>query len=394
MVGVADVFSFQIDKIKRIDGSVRDISNNSLGDSGLDNMKPTLRAIANRIAELQSDLSNNQGKLREIAELYRVAEQQILDNLAGVTSGIGSGASSGASAVQVPDTSGHSNNGGGGAHNNEWLDFVFDLVGETGLIGSGAGLIKQIFDEDGFFSAKGVKALSSLVGDAVDVVDNKNLFCKWAKGSAGIGDLLESNGGIGGIFKTTLKDQFTTDLGFGENALSTTAKQAKVAAKWAGIIATVAGEGFDNYDEFGGFTGRMVGETVIESAAEIGLTAVATAGVTAALAAAGIVGAPAVAVGAGAVLVVAGGNAICKWATGEIFGPDGARDIGECFSDLTFDVIIPGAKMAGDFVVEKGTELLEGAGQALESAGQALESAGEAISDGWNTFTSWAGSLF
>lgn len=381
MVGVADVFSFQIDKIKRIDGSVRDISNNSLGDSGLDNMKPTLRAIANRIAELQSDLSNNQGKLREIAELYRAAEQQILDNLAGVTSGIGSGASSGASAVQVPDTSGHSNNGGGGAHNNEWLDFVFDLVGETGLIGSGAGLIKQIFDKDGFFSAKGVKALSSLVGDAVDVVDNKNLFCKWAEGSAFDGiNLLKSNGDI---FKTSLKNQFTTDLGFGKDALSTTAKQAKVAAKWAGILATVAGEAFENYDEFGGFTGRMVGETVIESAVEIGLTAVATAGVTAGFAALGFVGAPAVAVGAGAVIVVAGGNALCKWVTGEIFGPDGARDIGECFSDLTF----AGAKKAGEIVVEKGTELLEGAGQALESAG-------EAISDGWNTFTSWAGSLF
>lgn len=111
------------------------------------------------------------------------------------------------------------------------------------------------------------------------------------------------------------------------------AGKIQTATKWAGHLLTVAANGYQNYDECKDGTisaERAVGETIIESAVDIGLGMGASALVTAS---AGLLGvaAPAALVGIGAVALTIGANAFCKWITG-------GRDLGEVTADFFCDV--------------------------------------------------------
>ena len=104
------------------------------------------------------------------------------------------------------------------------------------------------------------------------------------------------------------------------------AGKLKVVTKWGGHLLTLAANAFENYDEFKGQEGmesRMVAETVLETATDIGLGMAATAVLAS-------VGAPAVAAGVIGVGVVWVGNEVCKWMTG-------GDDIGEVVSNLVCD---------------------------------------------------------
>lgn len=110
---------------------------------------------------------------------------------------------------------------------------------------------------------------------------------------------------------------------------TTVGEKIAVGAKWAGAILTGAMNLCDNIEEFkgqDGKLGRILAETGVETAVDIGLGMVATAGVTALAAAAGITAAPAVVAGAAATGVVWAANKVCKWVTG-------GKDIGEVAAD-------------------------------------------------------------
>lgn len=132
-----------------------------------------------------------------------------------------------------------------------------------------------------------------------------------------------------------------------------------VGCKWAGTVLTVLTTGWDNYEEAGGqFTGRMVGETVIESGvkivAGIGAGALATMLLP--------VGAPAVIVGVTTVGITWAVDKVCEWATG-------GKNLAETISDGVMDF------------AESAKDHLEKAGRSI---GDAVSSAGKAISGWWN----------
>lgn len=127
-------------------------------------------------------------------------------------------------------------------------------------------------------------------------------------------------------------------FGMNEKDASGAGNNVKVAAKWAGYALTLASNIVDNVEEFKGQegqTGRMLAEIGIETAVDIGVGALATAGVTAVasgLVTAGVItAAPVVLVGVGAAGVTWAANGICKWATG-------GKDIAETVSDFACDL--------------------------------------------------------
>lgn len=171
---------------------------------------------------------------------------------------------------------------------------------------------------------------------------------------------------FGKMFNESMKKQF--DFKLPENAV--TADKVKLGCKWAGYAMTAVTNSLDNYEEFKGTgnVGRAVAETVIETATDIAVGAVATsvasAAIGAGLAAAGFtVAAPAVVVGAAAVGIAWAANGVCKWATGKFGGE--SKDLGE---------------VAADFVCDTA-----------EVVGKAVGNAAKSVK---NTFTKWGKALF
>ena len=120
-----------------------------------------------------------------------------------------------------------------------------------------------------------------------------------------------------------------------------------IAAKWIGVGLSGVINGFENYEEHGGFTARAVAETVSETAIDVGkgilTTTVVAAGIGAAFGAA-----PAVAVAAVSVGVTWAADKICEKVTG--------KDLTEFISDTVLDK----AEAVGKGVVDAGRNLVNG----------------------------------
>ena len=87
-------------------------------------------------------------------------------------------------------------------------------------------------------------------------------------------------------------------------------------SKIAGWTLALVGNGFANYEEYGGFTKRAAAETVTETLVDIGKMAALTAGIAAGFAAIGV-SAPAVVVGGTAVAASAVADIVCEKITGK-----------------------------------------------------------------------------
>lgn len=130
------------------------------------------------------------------------------------------------------------------------------------------------------------------------------------------------------------------------SAQTTTAGKVGVIAKWAGYALTVAGNAVENYQEYQDgeiSAGRAVGETIVESVVDIGLS------VGAGLLAAAVLpaSAPVVLVGAASAAVVWAANGICKAITG--------KDAGELVADAVCDAVettVNCVKSAGNAIKE------------------------------------------
>ncbi len=227
---------------------------------------------------------------------------------------------------------------------------VWDIVSEFGWVGQGLSMGGRFLTE-GWSIGTGVKSgkdFLELFGNAAAAASESGMTWRNFLGfTDGLKDLDKSGGWK--TFHSSLSKQFGKDLGIGKDfswSGSSQGERTKVGAKWGAHFLTAVENGIENYEEFknSGDTGRGIGETVIESAVDVGLGALATAGASAL---AGSLAAGAAAAGATALAPLIGStvvvgalgagiawaaNGVCKWFN------DG-KDIGETISDGIFDAV-------------------------------------------------------
>lgn len=224
----------------------------------------------------------------------------------------------------------------------KWSD-SWKIIGSIGTIGAGTAAIGSLIT--GGWNAKNVvssvKYLTKAIGSGATAISKKGVSANWWE------YLIGKNSGLSGIdssslkngFLSSLKKQFVSDLNFG-NAQSV-ADNVKIATKWGGYLLTGAARWIENYKDYkaGNISlDRVIGQTAIETAVDIGVGAVVTAGVTAlagALVTAGVTFAgSAVLIGAAGVGVTWAANSICKAITN-------GKDIGEVVADGIYDHLMP-----------------------------------------------------
>lgn len=231
-----------------------------------------------------------------------------------------------------------------------------------------------------------------------------------AKGGAGAGDWVRELTGIkdgldglntsnfGSTFKSSLGKQLGKDLSF--KGAQNTGDKVKVGAKWVGHALTFLKNGIENYEEFGGVTGRMITETAIETAVDIGVGVVTKAAVSAGIAtictAMGLeVAAPAALIGVGAVGVTWVANETCKWLTG-------GKDIAETMSDLVCDIfsrenIFSANQMKQGAVMGVGSVAAKGAGtvaNGVKAVTNVIEDGIHKVKEGFGSIAEWGGEVF
>ncbi len=228
-----------------------------------------------------------------------------------------------------------------------WKDF-FKLIGGAGVIGNVISAAGSLFTGkdfvDSLLNAGGY--ITKLVKNFTSIA-NEKVFAKWKDyiygGNNGFKDINMEHPFGSSFIKQAKELSFT--------GAKTVAEKVKVIASWAGHIFTVLKDAKQNYDEFNGFTERAIKETAIQSAVDIGIGAIATAGATwvatgvaSAAAAAGFAAAApvigsAVAIAAGATVIAWGANSVCKWFTNKFCKNEDYknRDLGEFVADLILD---------------------------------------------------------
>lgn len=215
----------------------------------------------------------------------------------------------------------------------KWKD-TLKIVAQVGIVGKGISTIGTVCTE-GWSAKTGIGLAKDIVSVGGTLTKGSNV--KWGEELFGLNNALKGldKSGFGATFKSSLKKSLVDDLTFSKT--NTLGKNIKVATKWAGHALSFASNAIDNYNEFKG-TGnvaRGIAETVIETGVDIGVGAIATAGVSAVatgiLTSLGVtVAAPAVAIGVGAVTVTWVANSVCKWLTG-------GKKISEAVSDFVCD---------------------------------------------------------
>ena len=261
----------------------------------------------------------------------------------------------------------------------DWAKGIFKVVGKIGNVGSIAGSVytlgKAISSGDSVKVEKGIINVSkdcisrfgTLAQNAYSGISVKEtLFGNWTKGSA-VTSLFEiaeeaTRATKGTVFKAALAKEFK---GYSFKNATNVGSKIKVATKWAGTGLSAVTNFISNKEEQkknpGMSNARVVSEPVVETAIDVGVGALATAGATALLGAA----APAVAVGAVAVGAVWAVNTATEVITAHFWGEDNKKNLTEFASDAIID---------GVTAIGKGV--------------------GKAVKNGFNAVTKWGKSLF
>ena len=218
------------------------------------------------------------------------------------------------------------------SRNSKFLDTVFKSLTQLELVGSMINWGKsmsQIVAGDFGDVVKGIAGGMDFIAKSIDVVFDKDGFM-------GIFGDLKKVLVKGNDFFKNVKEGFTSTF---TDFVDTSKGALKTVTKWTGSICDFVVEGYENYEEFGEVSGRMVAETVIEGGTEIvldatfnaasaGIFALAGAGITA------IIGAPFAFPG---IIVGIGGIAlkgVADWACEKFFG----KNMAECVSDFVCDI--------------------------------------------------------
>lgn len=287
-------------------------------------IRSRINKIVQSTEECEKGMRELQKALEESINIYECAENRILGN--NVVLG------QNAMPVETLDNA-------GGSKSSDWLKTVgktlLDILGKAGDAGKSsallAALLKVAIDGDGI-SAKDVgtlikgmgnSAIGLIIAETSDLKkyfglnDFKTISLNSAK--AGWAGKIAN---AGTTFGDTLKDQLSPF------SVNETGAKALNGAKVAGWAFSFIANGFSNYEEFNGFSGRMVAETVSETLIDIGKMAALTAAAAGGAALIGV-SAPAVVVGGVAVAVSAVADAVCKSFTG--------KGVTEAVSDIVLD---------------------------------------------------------
>ena len=241
-------------------------------------------------------------------------------------------------------------------------EYGWDLLKKAGHLGALLGVVEN-FKKGGLKGIlKGGKGAYKLVKDIIKDAKKLKKIARtgvstkamWAKKIFGIADAYAKEGLKPSKFKNVFsrwKNNF--------NKIAATMDEFKDVKKvskgtwfslaFDGVINTI-----DNFQEHGGFSGRMVAETVVETAWDVGVTAVATTAVAATIGAV-CGGAPVLAVAGGVILVKKGLDVAANWITGTDKG----------FTEAVSDGLIDAAEAVG------------------EGIGNFLSKASSSISAGW-----------
>lgn len=312
---MASVFEFQCRTIKSVREAVSNIrencavtgQNRGIVVNTLDNLMKTMDREACAVKSMGN-------ALRDITYVYGVCEQRLVGN----------------AVQQKPVITGKTEEGAW-----TWQD-TWDLLAEGGIVGAGVSMIGNGItgEQDWKTVINSGKYLNSIIGNGATAIAWGGTKTEWIKYLFGTNNVLSKLGTSSAdkVVINSLKEQFTSDLSF-KNATGT-ADKVSVGTKWGGHALNLLANSWENYEEFqtdGISAERAVAETVVETGVDIGLGALATAGVSAAAVAVGFTAAPAFAIGAGAVLVSWAVNGICKWITG-------GDDLGEVVANVVCGV--------------------------------------------------------
>ena len=256
--------------------------------------------------------------LTDIADLYERYERALSEPTTAPQAEIGDSLAPGNGVSGAPD----------------WLRDILDVVGEGSPI---FGLGAAIADMTGGTAAdvsEGIGGLFDVIGESLDAVfaSDGSVKADWVSQLFGFGktDIDSLSDSV---------DDFLDDFNFGQQ--SSTAGKASVICQWAGTVMTFITSGFENYEEHGGFNAAFWGETVLEGAVDVGVSA----GVGILVAAALPATAPAIVAGIITGGVVLAANAACE----AIFD----RDIAECVSDAVGAVgnaVVSGVNAVCDWI--------------------------------------------
>lgn len=294
--GLVDDFSSERRELSRHISSLRSVkSYSSLRGFGYQSIFNTLGRVIDSLDDDKDHIKNLENGLSYVLREYDTSEKRISENIK------------------------HDEHDWG----KSIIKTIMDGIGKAGIAGSIISTVYRLItgDQTAADYLKAIKSLIPGLGGIATVISKGG--AEWASRLIGWNatDVSKS-------FLENWKNQFPT------NTTSAT-KTIGTIAKWAGHLLTVVANGAENAEEFKGTgnTGRAIGETVFESAVDIGVGTACTAVAATVIAAlAGTATAPALLVaGTGAVLYT-GANELCKWASG-------GRDLGEVIADGICDGI-------------------------------------------------------
>lgn len=335
-------------------------------DSSMAALRASVQRRRNSIAQIASRAAKVSPAVESIVQLYEKADDDASVAFGNVTSaapGTGSSGSSGADKEK------------------EWTleKWLWEAIGGAGPVGAEVAFFKALYDlitggggNVGKPASEAVKALWDLGTNVFEFLGESGGSAKaeWAK-LFGL-DLIK-------LTDTTVAHQLKDFVGgAAEHPVGT------AVAKWGTVLLTGAVNFFDNFEEFGGVTGRGIGETVIETVVDVGLSIGMTALVGAGLAALGVVSAPAVLVAAASAALVYGANAFVESKTG--------IDIGEHVADFVFDKLPEfgnwlgeqignGVKVLGDVASNTVKEVVNMANDVKDSVGKFATSVSDTVSN-------------
>ena len=310
-----------------------------------------LRKVSYDISEEAKANRNMANGLKEIARRYKATEEGIC---AHAVIGWGNAASSGS--TSNPDS-------GSGSESKSTAERIDDIIykmltSAAGPIGAGVDIIRNGIE------GNAGNVISNLISQAGGVIKNID------GGKIDWGELFDAGKYKGNPLKNALGKY--VDFSSVKNGIST-------ACNWA---AALIESGYDNFKEFGEFTGRFWGETVTETLIKAAEGIAVGAGIGAIVTALGV-SAPVWAVGA----VTAGVTVAVDWALDSLveWATKGSQtSLVEAASDFVCDT----GEKVGEFISDTGEKVGEFISDTGEKVGKFLndtgEKVGDAVSKGFN----------
>lgn len=334
-------------KLYRYNEEVERISNNlSFSIGTTQSIKRGLQRVSYDISEEARANKNLANGLKEIARRYKAAEEGICvhavvgwGNSTSSDSGAGTGADSG-SGSESKSTS-------------ERIDDIIYkmLTSAAGPIGAGVDIIRNGIE------GNAGNVIGNVINQVGGVIKNTD------GGKIDWGELFDAGKYTGNPLKNALGKY--VDFSSVKNGIST-------ACNWA---AALIESGYDNFKEFGEFTGRFWGETVTETLIKAAEGIAIGAGIGAIVTAVGV-SAPVWAVGA----VTAGVTVAVDWALDSIveWATNGSQT---SWVEAASDFVCDTGEKVGEFISDTSEKVGEFISDTGEKVGKFINDTGEKVEE-------------